>query len=81
MSAEQVVSIILAVATLVPAVATMIIGILNANKIENVHLSINSRMDQLLAANRVSSHAEGREEARKEAEEQIPPWRNSDDVV
>ena len=38
----------------------------NAKAIQDVHISINSRMDKLLEANGDSKFAEGREEGRNE---------------
>ena len=38
----------------------------NSNAIQNVHLSINSKMDDLLKATKGESFAEGREQGRSE---------------
>lgn len=73
MTPAQVTEIILACATLVSAVSALVVGVMNSLKIENVHLSINSRMDQLLASSALVAHSEGREEARKEAQESAEP--------
>ncbi len=39
----------------------------NSQKIQSVHIDINSRMDQLLQLTSTASHAEGRKEAENEA--------------
>ncbi len=44
------------------ALAAFVVGWWNKNAIQNVHLSINSRMDQLLAA----ANAQGRQDERNE---------------
>lgn len=38
----------------------------NSEKIQDIHLSINSRMDELLKASKAESRAEGREAGRNE---------------
>jgi hypothetical protein len=63
-SPEQVVQIILAAATLVTAVGALIIGVMNSWRISDVHISINSRMDQLLKAHGAEMKAEGANEER-----------------
>jgi hypothetical protein len=44
----------------------MILGIINARKIREVHVSVNSRMDQLLSLRGEASKAAGFEEGRLE---------------
>ncbi len=73
MTPAEITSLILAVATLVSASGALVISFHNSNKIQDVHLEINSRMTELLAMNKTLSHAEGREEARKEEQERNPP--------
>jgi hypothetical protein len=48
------------------ALGALILGILNSHKIKEVHVSINSRMDQLLLARSAASMAEGVEQGRNE---------------
>jgi hypothetical protein len=51
------------------SVASFVSSLLNRRKIINVHLGMNSRMDELLRQKGISSHAEGRAEAEAEAEQ------------
>lgn len=46
------------------AVAALIVGVRNSNKIHEVHVSINSRMDELLRQTTESAHAAGVEQER-----------------
>jgi hypothetical protein len=39
----------------------------NSQKIQSVHVDINSRMDQLLAETKLSAHADGVEQGRAES--------------
>jgi hypothetical protein len=48
------------------ALGAMIVGIRNTRRIREVHIMINSRMDQLLVASGLASRAEGVEQGRKE---------------
>jgi hypothetical protein len=49
---------------------TAIVGFLRSlSKIRELHISLNSRLDQLLAATAAKSHAEGRAEERAAAQE------------
>lgn len=50
------------------ALGAAVIGFLNMRKIQDVHVSINSRMDQLLKERSVSAHAEGIEQGRSDAQ-------------
>ncbi len=59
-------AMVMSLATLVSAVSAGIIGLRNTRKIHDVHVSINSRMDQLLAEARLLAHAQGRAEMHKE---------------
>ncbi len=72
MTPAEITSLILAVATLVSAAGALVISFNNSRGIRDVHLEINSRMTELLASNKLASHAEGREEARKEEQERNP---------
>jgi hypothetical protein len=47
------------IASVVSALGAVIIGVLNARKIKEVHISINSRMEQLLKAQSEASEAKG----------------------
>jgi hypothetical protein len=62
------------IASLITAVAALggvLMGFRNSRKIQEVHLSINSRMDQLLLATKESAHAAGvNEEKAKNIPEQ-----------
>lgn len=69
MEVHEITDLIVAVATLISAITAALVGLHNSRKIQDVHVSINSRMDQLLTSNRVAAHSEGREEARKEEQE------------
>jgi len=57
-------SLIISIATLVTALGAVTIGIINSNRINDVHVSINSRMDQLLRAHGMEMRAEGVAEER-----------------
>jgi hypothetical protein len=62
MSISEIASIITAAA----ALGSCILGWLNRGKIQEVHLSINSRMDQLLREAREAAHAAGALQQRTE---------------
>jgi len=47
------------IVTLILTTTILVMTYLNSKNIREVHLSINSRMDELLKATRISSHAEG----------------------
>lgn len=49
------------------ALGGVIMGVRNGHKIQEVHLSINSRMDQLLLASTKVAHAEGVNQEKTEA--------------
>ena len=61
---EATAALIVAVATLITAIGAVIIGIINSFRINDVHVSINSRMDQLLLAHGKEMKAEGVKEER-----------------
>jgi len=61
---EGLAALIVSVATLVTAVGAVVIGIINSNRINDVHISINSRMDELLKTSNVAAHAAGVKEER-----------------
>ncbi len=67
MSLSEIASIITAVA----ALGACVLGWMNKGKIQEVHLSINSRMDQLLLEARAAAHAAGATEQR-DAEHKVP---------
>ena len=56
---EAIAALVLATATLAAAVTSLVMAFKNSTKINEVHLSINSRMDQLLAAHGAEMKAEG----------------------
>jgi hypothetical protein len=60
-------ALIVSIATLVTAVGALTIGIINSGRINDVHVSINSRMDQLLKSVGLEQHAAGFEQGRKDA--------------
>ena len=64
----EIASLLLSLATLIAALGSFWRGIVNARRINEVHVSINSRMDQLLEATGVAAHAEGLEAGRKETQ-------------
>jgi hypothetical protein len=53
----------------ISAFGAVILGVFNAMKIREVHISINSRMDQLLSARGDASKAQGAAEERERAKE------------
>jgi len=59
MTDTVVVAMIVAVPPTLTALAGAILGIINRQKIHEVHGEINSRMEELLALAKKSSHAEG----------------------
>jgi hypothetical protein len=54
------------------AFGAFVTSLLNRNKIQQVHLSINSRMEELLKQKGIASKAEGKAEAVAEHKEQNP---------
>jgi hypothetical protein len=61
---EAATALIISIATLVTAVGAVVIGIVNARHLNEVHIAINSRMDQLLLAHGKEMKAEGITEER-----------------
>jgi hypothetical protein len=61
---ESLAALIVSVATLITAIGAVVVGIINSNRINDVHVSINSRMDQLLLAHGKEMKAEGVKEER-----------------
>lgn len=59
-------NVVVSVLTAITALGGLFMGIFNSRKIKEVHISINSRMDQLLAARGLASMAEGVEQGRNE---------------
>jgi hypothetical protein len=64
--------IIIALGTLVGAIGALILGILNRSKIEQVHLSTNSKMDALIKSVGEAEKAKGIIEGRAEVQGQGP---------
>jgi hypothetical protein len=54
------------------SIATLVKSNENAKSIREVHVSINSRMDQLLRERAIASHAEGVEQERNRRTEEPP---------
>jgi hypothetical protein len=50
----------------VPSIITAIVAIHLSQKVQAVHLDVNSRLDQLLKAARAASFAEGKAEGKSE---------------
>jgi hypothetical protein len=50
------------------SIAAMITSLINRAKIQEVHLSVNSRLTELLKATKAASHAEGLAEGRESKE-------------
>ncbi len=63
-------ALIVSCATLITAVGAVVIGIINANHLNEVHIAINSRMDQLLLAHGKEQRAEGIVEGQNKGEVQ-----------
>jgi hypothetical protein len=61
---EAIAALVIATATLVASITSLVMAFKNSVKINEVHLSINSRMDQLLAAHGAEMKAEGAAEER-----------------
>jgi hypothetical protein len=60
----EIAALIISIATLVTAIGAIAVGIMNAQRIADVHVSINSRMDQLLKSHGLEMKAEGVAEER-----------------
>jgi hypothetical protein len=56
---------IIRVVTAFASLGAVLLGAMNSRKIREVHISINSRMDQLLQARGEASRAEGVEQERQ----------------
>ena len=56
---EGAAALVIAIATLITSLGAVIIGMKNASRIQDVHVSINSRMDQLLKATGEAERAVG----------------------
>lgn len=57
---------LVAIIAAIPGVVAAILSFFAHKGINEVHLSVNSRLDELLAVTRKSSHAEGLAEGRSE---------------
>ncbi len=55
--------------TSLSALGGLAVAAISMSRIQTLHVLINSRLDQLLTSSRALSHAEGREEMRKEEQE------------
>jgi|HubBroStandDraft_3_1064219.scaffolds.fasta_scaffold00002_46 hypothetical protein len=60
-------ALLLAGGAFVGAFASLIASLHNGSKIENIHLSINSRMDQLLKVSEAAARAAGAKEERDQS--------------
>jgi uncharacterized membrane protein len=74
MDVDVVVILFTQAVTLIGTIASIMATIHNRNAIQEVHLSINSRMDQLL----IASRAEGRVAERDDAAAKIVEQKNGD---
>jgi hypothetical protein len=63
--AERVVILATSTVTLLTSIAAFVQGIRNQHKIQEVHLSVNSRLDQLVATTRQEAHAAGKLEGQQ----------------
>lgn len=54
------------IVALIAAIPPTLMALLAWRESKRIHLTINSRMDELLSASKAESHAEGREEGRLE---------------
>ena len=63
---QIIVAIIVAIPPTLVAILALIQGMKNGRATEEIHLSVNSRMDELLAVTKGESHAEGLAQGRKE---------------
>lgn len=63
-------AIIVAIVTALPptfaAIAALIVALRNDRKITEIHIGLNGRLTELLEANKIAAHAEGREAERNE---------------
>ncbi len=57
---------IIAAISAIASFGTLVVAATGLNAIRSVHVSINSRMDELLKKSAIAAHAEGREEYRME---------------
>jgi ACT domain-containing protein len=62
----EIISDVIRLLTAIAAVGAAVMSIINSRRIKEVHVSINSRMDQLLRATGAASKAEGIEQERAE---------------
>ena len=56
---ELLITLVTALVALITSIVTLVKIIKTSNKIQEIHVSINSRMDELLKLTSKSSHAEG----------------------
>lgn len=65
-------SITVAIITVVPpTLAVLLAWYSNKKAIEQVHVTVNSRMDELLKASKAESRSEGKEEGKIEEREEV----------
>jgi hypothetical protein len=62
MTAAEIIALVGALGSLLAALGAFVTSLRNGQKIQEVHLSINSRMDQLLTASSAAAHAAGASE-------------------
>jgi hypothetical protein len=67
------IQLIFAGATLVTAIGALVLGVLNRGSISDVHVAINSRMDELLRVSGIAKKAEGAKEEREARFPTVPP--------
>jgi hypothetical protein len=64
-------AVIISIGPTIAAIAALLAALKNRKQIEEVHLLINSRMNELLSKSRDASFAEGREEGRTGQERHV----------
>lgn len=66
MKLREIATLVAAVATLIAAVTSVYVAVRTREAVYQVHLSVNSRLDQLVAETKAAAHAAGVEEGRDE---------------
>ena len=67
MSDAVLIAAIVATGPIFLGIANIYVGWFNSRKIKEVHLSMNSRLDQLLSATKATAHAEGMADQRAQS--------------
>lgn len=79
MSYLDIISEMIKIMTALASLGAVLMGIWNSHKIKQVHVSINSRMDELLREKGISSRAEGYREA--QSAQDVKAGGNGDDYI